>query len=810
MFPSFVKMLIITLLISCRSLNSDLVAISIPLVYTNELGHNVTTSFQITYSQLKNVQQLVDSFLEQNPVDPESLYRIIRSEVDKYKYTEVALSGGQQLSDTLSSQEAVASMLENINTESVDLTSLSDRALLIGDVTGLAMASANHFIDIRGLLAEARNTTPTAASRLSARGQGARATLIPWRTASVVPAFIRDQQRILMYQNRGAHTGGTIAMFTLFQRLETLGYNVHMCNDTNAGTTECTQPSDLSVVITGEWCRGALQDYSEEAALFPGRGVQYHLGFHHRSDVCRGRVTVTDSQYLWASFSDRIRGAYYWGCEMAAPVKGSLLGLLRDIADSRWPAQSQPYLQRRGFAAPDTRVMKEDLVVYDPDYMRDYPPHDGGQGMSIPLPRNTQLVVAQGVPADRMPLLLQRAKVVLDLAFPGPERLAGEGVLMGAIPVISNRWNGVSPVDFPGLLRVDPRNASDIAQVVAFAIENYEAIMSSGDTGTGTDSQSTKSSGGDARVEAARKGVSSFFAYILSMWRRAHHTADVVVGSAHLHFVFTASSLHEEHLSCFQILALLFVFPLASIDLYVQDPLWFIRHHYAFFARMLEAGYVVADPFDPADSAPHDRPTGGRGFLSLKSLPDLRSKLVLAHAFAEKNNSSLQEYQLVPPWNPVAVLLRRGWVFPDAFALLDALAPLTADGLVEGPRSHTQSGEAREVGDEGGHWVAVSPFSRLSASLVHLELLLEGAGSTGTVHRRHAQMVRVCELLYRESAVCEAEERPTSSSPAQQPQTQTQRETQRQSLVHLVVNSVPWRTEQFFLEQTVGNASCGF
>ena len=35
------------------------------------------------------------------------------------------------------------------------------------------------------------------------------------------------------------------------------------------------------------------------------------------------------------------------------------------------------------------------------------------------------------------PLIL--LKVVVDLAMPGPERLAGEGVLMGAVPIVSNR-----------------------------------------------------------------------------------------------------------------------------------------------------------------------------------------------------------------------------------------------------------------------------------------------------------------------------------------------------------------------------------
>ena len=53
-------------------------------------------------------------------------------------------------------------------------------------------------------------------------------------------------------------------------------------------------PAELAVVITGEWCKGALVDYSEEAGRFAGRGVQYHLGFHHRSDLCRWVVPTID------------------------------------------------------------------------------------------------------------------------------------------------------------------------------------------------------------------------------------------------------------------------------------------------------------------------------------------------------------------------------------------------------------------------------------------------------------------------------------------------------------------------------------
>ncbi len=46
------------------------------------------------------------------------------------------------------------------------------------------------------------------------------------------------------------------------------------------------------VVFSGEWCREVLDDFlssstSGQKGVFAGRGVQYHLGFHHYSDTCR-------------------------------------------------------------------------------------------------------------------------------------------------------------------------------------------------------------------------------------------------------------------------------------------------------------------------------------------------------------------------------------------------------------------------------------------------------------------------------------------------------------------------------------------
>jgi hypothetical protein len=43
--------------------------------------------------------------------------------------------------------------------------------------------------------------------------------------------------------------------------------------------------ADSDLMITGEWCNGVKADYNLTG--FKGRGLQYQLGFHHHSDLCR-------------------------------------------------------------------------------------------------------------------------------------------------------------------------------------------------------------------------------------------------------------------------------------------------------------------------------------------------------------------------------------------------------------------------------------------------------------------------------------------------------------------------------------------
>ena len=65
------------------------------------------------------------------------------------------------------------------------------------------------------------------------------------------------------------------------------------------------------------------------------------------------------------------------------------------------------------------------------------------------------------------------------------------------------------------------------------------------------------------------------------------------IGSSYLHFIIAATTLEEEYLSNLQIISILHLFPTASIDLYVHDIIWYIRHHYSFFSTM-KVKYVIS------------------------------------------------------------------------------------------------------------------------------------------------------------------------------------------------------------------------
>jgi hypothetical protein len=58
-------------------------------------------------------------------------------------------------------------------------------------------------------------------------------------------------------------------------------------------------------------------------------------------------------------------------------------------------------------------VQQENLILVDPDFFHDYSPYPALPDLR--LPAGYAFVYTKGIPAAQMPVLLQRAKIVLDL-----------------------------------------------------------------------------------------------------------------------------------------------------------------------------------------------------------------------------------------------------------------------------------------------------------------------------------------------------------------------------------------------------------
>jgi hypothetical protein len=204
---------------------------------------------------------------------------------------------------------------------------------------------------------------------------------------------------------------------------------------------------------------------------FDGVGVQYYLGFHHGDDLCRGRVVVSNGHFVALTQGSRMLGAYFLGCEVANRVQEVYLSLLHQsvVVAATDPAtalhihhQQQQQQQDDNDNTNNVDLMininntntntwvhitKENLILLDPDILSDYAPEtektenpsedQNGPRQEQPfafhfvLPKGYKLLLAKDIPPNEMPYVLQRAKIVLDLALPGVERLAGESILMG-------------------------------------------------------------------------------------------------------------------------------------------------------------------------------------------------------------------------------------------------------------------------------------------------------------------------------------------------------------------------------------------
>jgi hypothetical protein len=175
------------------------------------------------------------------------------------------------------------------------------------------------------------------------------------------------------------------------------------------------------------------------------------------------------------------------------------------------------------------------------------------------------------------------------------------------------------------------------------------------------------------------------------------------MGSAVLHFVLTAISFNDEVLVTFQVIGLLYLFPLASVDIYVRDDMWFTRQHYLFLTMLKESGYIRYDRYDPTTfSLLHKnhgtgRSSGHKSFVRIKNLKDLQSEVdvVLSDTTLESASlptesgakrggrsetrgrtqlNSLRQSTLLPSWEEgLLVFLPRKMIPTSAFVLFQTV-----------------------------------------------------------------------------------------------------------------------------------------
>eukprot|EP00698_Gefionella_okellyi_P006858 TRINITY_DN1651_c0_g1_i5.p1 TRINITY_DN1651_c0_g1~~TRINITY_DN1651_c0_g1_i5.p1 ORF type:complete len:688 (-),score=96.14 TRINITY_DN1651_c0_g1_i5:1262-3325(-) len=115
------------------------------------------------------------------------------------------------------------------------------------------------------------------------------------------------------------------------------------------------------------------------------------------------------------------------------------------------------------------RRSKEALVLVDDDFALNFAIHD------FPA----EFVTLKGFTRSQMVELYQRAKVVVDLHTPGPERVVMEAVLFDVIPVVTSQENGRDEADFPFAQQWKPDrwNASQVRATIMTALESYQAVL---------------------------------------------------------------------------------------------------------------------------------------------------------------------------------------------------------------------------------------------------------------------------------------------------------------------------------------------
>jgi hypothetical protein len=198
-------------------------------VFTDS-DRNVTANFYLDYKYRGKINEAVAEFTNKFGVDFNALYTGIQPTLDMLQIRNLSFS------DLISSSDIINRLVTSaVNYETTEILhgiakDTKERNIyFLGD--GNSYERTNLFVDI--LQRQFRSNS-----------RYRQADFLP----SLVPDALKRQFKIIVYQTRNVATGGTVALDSLFEALQALGFNALRCGDGNHGSPECTE-------LTGLRCR---------------------------------------------------------------------------------------------------------------------------------------------------------------------------------------------------------------------------------------------------------------------------------------------------------------------------------------------------------------------------------------------------------------------------------------------------------------------------------------------------------------------------------------------------------------------------
>ena len=222
------------------------------------------------------------------------------------------------------------------------------------------------------------------------------------------------------------------------------------------------------------------------------------------------------------------------------------------------PNVGQRIAQKQNLVLVD-HDLKADLIL-EPDLLEQY-----------------TFVFLNGFSRDELIDLYQRAKVVLDLHFNGPERTVWEGVLFDALPIAALQGNGGDDVDIPipRTFKIDARyqgarQKAGISAALRHLLSNYDRILAEG------------------HFEKFRRKVENMPKVFAGAVSAAFSTASLhfelgdegVCGGKfdfYLEKMDWEETLHQEKGQITSLLSILYTMPLARVTIFSRHPLGLVR-----------------------------------------------------------------------------------------------------------------------------------------------------------------------------------------------------------------------------------------